>query len=88
MERIAVSELRARLAAVLDRIDKSGSVTVTRDGEDVAVMLPPQDAAWGLAVAGRFRDRRPPFTQPALDTWIGDVLAEMDLSDLMGADHG
>jgi hypothetical protein len=48
-------------------------------------MLPPQDAAWGLAVAGRFGDRRPPFTQPALDAWIADVLAEMDLSDLMTA---
>jgi len=88
MERIAVSELRARLSAVLDSIERAERLTITREGEDVAALIPLDDAAWCLALADRFRDQRPPFTQPALDAWLDDVLGSMDLGELMEAAHG
>lgn len=82
-QRVTVSELRLSLAAAWDRVERGERLTVTRDGEPVAVLLSPDEAAWCAAVATRFRDRRPPFTQAALDAWVADVLARMDLSDLL-----
>lgn len=80
---VSVSELRLSLAAALDRVERGERLTVTRDGEPVAVLLTPDEAAWCAALAARFRDRRLPFTQPALDAWVADVLARMDLSELL-----
>lgn len=83
MQQIPVSELRVRTAAVLDRVERGERVAVTRDGATVATLLPPEDAAWCGALADRFRERRPPFTQAALDAWLAEVLDRADLSDLM-----
>lgn len=35
----------------------------------------------------RFKDRKPPFTQDALDKLIAEVLAHCDISDLLQADR-
>lgn len=83
MQQIPVSELRVKLPAVLDGVERGERVAVTRDGEPVAMLLSPDEAAWCAALAARFRDRRPPLTQAALDAWTANVLARMDLSDLM-----
>ena len=85
MRRLTVSELRARLSAVLDLAAGGERVTITREGDDVATLMPPDDAAWCAALHDRFRERRPPFTQAALDAWLADVLTGADLSDLLGA---
>ena len=57
-------------------------LTATCDGEPVAVPLPPDEAACCTALAGRFRNSQPPFTQAALDAWIADVLALVNPSEL------
>ncbi len=80
---VAVSELRLSLAAALNRVERGERLTVTRGGEPVAVLLSPDEAAWRAALTACFRDRRPPFTQAALDAWVADVLARMDLSELL-----
>ncbi len=80
---VTVSELRLTLAAVLDRVGHGERLTVTRDGEPVAVLLPTNEAYWCAALAARFRGHLPPFTPEALDAWIADVMARADLSELM-----
>lgn len=85
MRRMPTSELRLKLSAVLDGSEPGERIAVTRDGADVAELLPPDDAAWCAAVADRFRSRRPPFTQAALDSWLADALTGADLSDLLAA---
>jgi len=79
-----VSELRANLAAVLGRVEAGQLVTVTRDGEPVAALLPPDEAVWCHALAAAFRDRRPPFTQANLDAMLEKVLSKVDLEGLLG----
>ena len=55
----------------------------------VGVLVPLETGVVALLIclgrgrAARFRDRRPPFTQAALDGWTTDVIGRMDLSDLM-----
>ena len=75
------------MVAVLDRIDNAERGTITREGEGVAVLIPPADAASCLALADRFRVQRRPFTQAALDAWLDDVLAGRDLGALMEVRH-
>ncbi|MGH4015548.1 MAG: type II toxin-antitoxin system Phd/YefM family antitoxin [Pseudonocardiaceae bacterium] len=41
MERLSVSEARARLPAVLDRVADGDEVTITRHGRPVAVLVRP-----------------------------------------------
>lgn len=83
MQSVSVSEQRLSLAAALDRVEQGERLIVTRDGQPMAALLSPDEAAWCTALATRFRDRRPPFTQPVLDAWVADVPARMDLSDLL-----
>ena len=83
MQSLSASELRLSLAAALDRVERGERLAVTRGGERVAVLLPTDEAAWCAALAARFRERRPPFTQAALDAWMADVMARMDLSELL-----
>jgi hypothetical protein len=35
----------------------------------------------------RFRDRKPPFTPDALDKWLAEVLAPVDVSDLLAVER-
>jgi len=84
MERVTVTETRVRLAALLDRVAEGERIAITRDGEEVAALLRIDDAVWCSALADRFRERRPPFTQPALDAWLDEVLASVDVGELMG----
>jgi antitoxin (DNA-binding transcriptional repressor) of toxin-antitoxin stability system len=86
MQRMTVSELRVKLAAVLDGISNGERIGITRDGETIAVLMPPDDAAWAATLADRFRQRRPPFTQAALDDWLEGVLAELNPDQLMATE--
>jgi len=61
------------------------AVEVRRGGEPVAVLLDPEAARCALAIADRLRTRQPPFTQDALDRWLDDVLAGVDVSEFMSA---
>ncbi len=45
--------------------------------------MSPDKAAWCAALAVRLRDRWPLFTQAALDARTADVLARIDLFELM-----
>ena len=44
METIAVSELRANLMRVLQRVEKGGRITITARGREVACLVPPEDS--------------------------------------------
>ncbi|MEN0020712.1 MAG: type II toxin-antitoxin system Phd/YefM family antitoxin [Planctomycetota bacterium] len=88
MRELAVTELRTTLGAVLDQVGDGHGVMVTRDGEPAAAIVPPDVAAWGLAIANRFAGRLPPFTQAALDRWAEGVLTSTDLAEVMEAEHG
>ncbi len=44
--RVSVSGLRLSLAAVLNHVERGERFTVTRDGEPVAALVSPDDAAW------------------------------------------
>lgn len=46
----------------------------------------PAAARCAPAIAERLRTRQPPFTQVALDRWLDDVLAGVDVSEFMSAD--
>jgi hypothetical protein len=62
------------------------AVEIRRDGEPVAVLLDPQAARCAVAIADRLRGRKPPFAQAALDKWIEEVLAGLDVSAYMSDD--
>lgn len=61
-------------------------VVIQEQGEPVAVLLDPEAARCALAIAERLRERRPPFTQAALDKWIDEVLQPLDVSAFMSGD--
>ncbi len=61
-------------------------VVIQDNGEPVAVLLDFNAARCALAIAERLRERRPPFTQAALDKWIDEVLQPLDVSAFMSAD--
>jgi len=48
------------LAAVRDRVEHGRRLTVTREGESVAALLPTNQAYWCAALAARFRGHLPP----------------------------
>lgn len=75
---------RLDLATVLDRVERGERRTVTRDGEPVAALVSQDEAAWLATLPACFRDRRPSFTQAALEVRTADALPRMDLSELMG----
>ena len=62
------------------------AVTVQHRGKAVAVLMDPDAARAALALADRFRKRRPPFTRSALDKWTAKALSGLDLSALPPAD--
>ncbi len=80
---VSVSELRLKLGDVLDRAADGERFIVTRAGEPLAALVSPDEAAWCAALADRFRNRRPPFTQEALDHWLSEVLTPGQLSELL-----
>ena len=88
MRELAVTELRTTLGAVLDQVGDGHGVVVTRDSEPAAAIVPPDIAAWGLAVAARFVGRLPAFTQAALDQWAVEALTSADRSEVMETEHG
>lgn len=45
------------------------------DGEAVAVLMPPDHVPWVAALAKRFRERLPPFSQAAISEWLAGELA-------------
>jgi prevent-host-death family protein len=60
METVTISEARAALANVLDRVDKGEEVTITRNGRPVAVVVRPdalrsRRADQALRTAGQTR---------------------------------
>jgi antitoxin (DNA-binding transcriptional repressor) of toxin-antitoxin stability system len=61
-------------------------VVIQDNGEPVAVLLDVAAARCALAIAERLRERRPPFTQDALDKWIDEVLGGLDVSEFMSAE--
>lgn len=88
MEAISVSDLRISLATTLDRVAHGERIAITRDGEPVAALVSVDEAAWAAALAARFRNRLPPFTQAALDAWVSESLRNMSVCDLLGATAG
>ncbi|MBK9121473.1 MAG: type II toxin-antitoxin system prevent-host-death family antitoxin [Phycisphaerales bacterium] len=83
MNEISVTALRMGTAAVLERVERGETITITRDGAPVAALLPADAAVWCEALQARFRDRVPPFTQSALDAWIASVMDRADLTELL-----
>ena len=88
MRELTVTDLRAILGTVLDQIGDGRGVVVKRDGEPAEALVPPDMAAWGLAIATRFAGRLRPFTQAALYQWAAGVLSAAELAEVMEADHG
>jgi hypothetical protein len=85
-KRIVNLEDRPDLAALVEHVGYSclrHSVEIRRDGQTVAVLLDPEVARCALAVAERLRERRPPFTQDALNEWLDEVLEGLDVSAFM-----
>jgi len=85
-KRIVNLEDRPDLAGLVEHVGYSylrHSVEIRRDGQAVAVLLDPEAARCALAIADRLRNRRPPFTQDALNKWLDEVLAGLDVSDFM-----
>lgn len=72
---VTETELAARLPHVLRRVEAGRRTVVTRDGEAVAVLMPPDHVPWVAALAKRFRERLPPFSQAAIDEWLAGELA-------------
>ncbi len=64
--------------AYLDR-----QVVIQEEEEPVAVLLDPEAARCALVIGERLRERRPPFTQDALDKWLDEVLQPLDVSGFM-----
>lgn len=86
--RIVNLEDRPDLAGLVEHVGYSylrHCVEVRRDGQAVAVLLDPEAARCALAIAERFRERRPPFTQDALNKWLDEVLEGLDVSAFMSA---
>lgn len=82
-------ESKPDLALMLAHVGEgylTDSVEIQRAGEPVAVLLDPEAARCALAIAERLRTRKPPFTQDALDRWLDDLLAELDVPAFMSAD--
>ena len=52
----------------------------------MAYLAGPAFAGLLAKLAETWHDREPPFTQDALDRWLDEVLAGVDVSDLMFAD--
>ena len=61
-------------------------VVIQEHGEPVAVLLDAQAARCAVAIAERLRQRRPPFTQEALDKWLDEVLGPVDVSAFMSSE--
>mgnify|MGYP000940816139 CR=1 FL=1 len=81
-------EDRPDLAALVEHVTNgylTHAAEIRRDGEPVAVLLDPEAARCALAIAERFRERRPPFTQDALNKWLDEVLEGLDVSEFMAA---
>ena len=87
-KRIVNLEDRPDLAGLVEHVGYSylrHSVEIRRDGQAVAVLLDPEAARCALASAERFRERRPPSTQDALNKWLDEVLEGLDVSEFMKA---
>lgn len=61
-------------------------VQIRRGGEPVAYLAGPEFAGLIAKLAETWRDREPPFTQEALNRWVGEVLAGVDVAELLGGD--
>ncbi len=91
MTTITVSEARAALPAILDRVLDGDEITITRHGEPVAVIVRPDtlrvrraggalvsaDAVAVLVERGRSRrlSRRPTLREERADSLVADVRA-------------
>lgn len=93
MVSLSVSEARASLPALLDRVEAGEEVTITRHGKPVAVLLAPQalrarsrSRAFEMAAqlrAGMEAARARPFSEFApleggSPTWADDLVAQLD----------
>jgi hypothetical protein len=88
-KRIVNLEDRPDLAGLVEHVGYSylrHSVEIRRDGQAVAVLLDPEAARCALAIADRLRNRRPPFTHDALGKWLDEVLAGLDVTEVMSAE--
>jgi len=85
MREVTVTDLRAGLAHHLDAASRGEPVTILRDGQPVAVLLRPEDAAWALGLARLFKDRLPPFTQHRLNEWAARIVAPEALAAVLAA---
>jgi antitoxin (DNA-binding transcriptional repressor) of toxin-antitoxin stability system len=74
------------LAAMIGRSETGEPVILCRDGEPVAVMMSVYHAGFAFNMLDRHADRRPPFTQEALDAWIDKQLGQIDLAELLCPD--
>lgn len=84
--RIVNVEDRPNLTGLVEQVGHgylTHAVEIRRDGEPTAVLLDVEAARCALAIAGRLRERRPPFTQKALNKWLDEVLAGVDVSAFM-----
>lgn len=59
---------------------------IRRAGEPVAYLAGPEFAGLLAKLSETWRNREPPFTQDALDRWLDEVLAGVDVAELMSAD--
>lgn len=79
---------RPDLAALVEHLHHgylTHAVEIRREGEPVAVLLDVEAARCALAIGARLRQRRPPFTQDALNKWLDEVLEGLDVSEFMNA---
>ncbi|MFA5909920.1 MAG: type II toxin-antitoxin system Phd/YefM family antitoxin [Vicinamibacterales bacterium] len=79
MKTVGLAEAKATLSALLDRVEKGETITITRHGEPVAELLPiapfrPKGLRpWGL-YKGQFTvpdDFNDPLPDAELDLWEG-----------------
>lgn len=61
-------------------------VAIQEGGETVAVLVDPHAARFAAAIAERFLERRPPFEQSALDSWVAQVLEGVDIGRFMSGE--
>jgi antitoxin (DNA-binding transcriptional repressor) of toxin-antitoxin stability system len=93
MTRLSVSEARATLPEVLDRVERGEEITITRHGRPVAVLLRPDAvrARRGEQVIGRAREvaelvsaaRHRPLPEAAVSSesaqrWVEAIRADRD----------
>ncbi len=71
MKAVNASKLRNNLFEFLDRVSKGESVTIRRNGEDVAVMKPIQKEDWRDQISVKLKLTVPPDQTfaPMEDTW-------------------